>query len=191
MKNELFKKALKEVKVLRFSGEMIYPEFLIKVLKYTNPNVTIYSNFGLSENNGLCINARVNIKDIINSKLPPPGYPACNCNIYIVDKNLNPVPIGVEGELCIVSGGVALGYLNLEELTRTKFITCPSKLCNNNIKNNRMFRTGDLCKWTKEGKVIPLGRNDFQIKLRGQKVELNHIENSIKEIKEISNCIVI
>eukprot|EP00833_Pecoramyces_ruminatium_P000472 jgi/Orpsp1_1/1174504/evm.model.c7180000050357.1 len=192
MKNELFRKAFKEIKVIKFSGEMVYPEFLKYIFKHTNPEAYVYSTFGLSENNGMCINCCIKMEEIMNSKSSPPGYPACNCDIYIVDKNLNPVPIGVEGELCIVSGGVALGYHNLEELTRSKFIKCPLKLCNDEKKmNKRMLRTGDLCKWTKEGRVIPLGRNDFQIKLRGQKVELNNIENSIKEIKGIDNCIVL
>ncbi|OUM57261.1 hypothetical protein PIROE2DRAFT_17815 [Piromyces sp. E2] len=118
------------------------------------------------------------------------GKPLCNCKMYILDENMKPVPIGVEGEIFIGGYGVGKGYLNRPELTQEKFIINPfieSEINSGNV----MYRTGDLGKWTEEGEIICLGRIDFQVKIRGQRIELSEIENTISEMEQIENSIVL
>lgn len=100
------------------------------------------------------------------------GKPISNYQIYIVDENDKPVPIGVIGEVLIGGVGVARGYLNSEKLSSQKFLN------NQFDKNNgsRYYRTGDLGKWNHKGEIELIGRKDNQIKLRGFRIELEEIE---------------
>lgn len=115
----------------------------------------------------------------------PIGKPIDNIKLSIVDKNKKIVPIGVNGELCISGVGVARGYLNNEELTKEKFVTC--------IFDNgrRMYRTGDLASWLPDGNIQFLGRLDNQIKIRGHRIELGEIENQLNTYSKVERSVVI
>eukprot|EP00833_Pecoramyces_ruminatium_P014865 jgi/Orpsp1_1/1188897/evm.model.d7180000068019.1 len=126
--------------------------------------------------------------DIINNRILPVGKPSCNYKIFILDNNLKPVPIGVEGEIFVGGRSVSKRYLNLDKLTKEKFIRCPFKT---NLDEFTLFRTGDFGKWTKDGEVIHLGRKDSQVKIRGIRIEMNEIENSIRDIDEITDSVVV
>ena len=93
------------------------------------------------------------------------------CEIYIVDAHLNPVPIGVLGELVIGGVGVARGYLNRPELTEEKFVDSPF------TAGERLYRTGDLAQWMEDGNVDFIGRIDNQAKIRGYRIETGEIES--------------
>ncbi|ORX65068.1 AMP-dependent synthetase and ligase, partial [Anaeromyces robustus] len=99
------------------------------------------------------------------------GKPICNYKMYILDKYMKPVPVGVEGEIYIGGYGVCKGYLNREELTKEKFVENPFNF-DNDEHNKIMYKSGDLGKWTSDGEIEYLGRIDFQIKIRGQRIEL-------------------
>jgi amino acid adenylation domain-containing protein len=121
--------------------------------------------------------------------MPPPiGRPIDNCQIYIVDPFLQPVPIGVPGELCIGGVGVARGYLNRPELTEEKFILAPFP---NVPECRRIYRTGDLARWLSDGNIEFLGRIDQQVKLRGFRIELGEIETTLLQHPAIGEAIVV
>ncbi|KAI8891656.1 hypothetical protein BC833DRAFT_533792, partial [Globomyces pollinis-pini] len=114
------------------------------------------------------------------------GKPITNTNQYIVDRNLQLVPIGVPGELVIGGAGVALGYLNRPDLTAEKFI-------HNHFLNNgsKMYRTGDICKWTEDGNIQILGRSDDMVKVKGYRIELDEVSSAISRHPDVTGSAVI
>ena len=121
----------------------------------------------------------------------PIGIAIDNTKLYILDKNLNPCPIGAPGELYIGGAGLARGYLNQEELTRERFITNPFAQELGLSKSDRIYKTGDLVRWLADGNIEYLGRTDFQVKIRGFRIELGEIENVLSKHKSISQVSVI
>jgi amino acid adenylation domain-containing protein/non-ribosomal peptide synthase protein (TIGR01720 family) len=114
----------------------------------------------------------------------PIGKPIANAKIHILDAYNQLVPVGVVGEICIGGTGVGRGYLNRKELTQSKFIQSPFHT------TDRLYKTGDLGKWTKEGNVIYIGRNDEQVKIRGHRVELSAIEHQLLSNEKIDEAVV-
>ncbi|MBN2549022.1 MAG: amino acid adenylation domain-containing protein [Anaerolineales bacterium] len=110
------------------------------------------------------------------------GKPIGNVRIYILDANLSLVPVGVQGEIYIAGLGVGRGYLNLPEKTAASFLPNPYAI------GERMYRTGDLGRYRLDGNIEFLGRLDSQVKLRGQRVELDGIEALMQEKPEIRQC---
>ncbi|MGC2064077.1 MAG: amino acid adenylation domain-containing protein [Thermodesulfovibrionales bacterium] len=100
------------------------------------------------------------------------GKPISNKQCYILDKRLNPVPIGIAGELCIGGAGLARGYLNRQELTAEKFIPNPFS----KEKGERLYKTGDLARYLPDGTMEFLGRIDNQVKIRGFRIEIGEVE---------------
>ncbi len=113
------------------------------------------------------------------------GRPIDNTQIFILDSNLRPVPLGAIGELCIGGKGLAIGYHNLPDLTSEKFVNVSFKNC------KRIYRTGDLARYLPDGKIECLGRTDHQIKIRGFRIELGDIEGSLIEHENINHAAVI
>ncbi|MBO5943912.1 MAG: AMP-binding protein, partial [Clostridia bacterium] len=107
-----------------------------------------------------------------------------NTQLHIVDKYLNPTPIGVIGELCIAGTNVGQGYLNNEQLTNEKFIPNP-------FGDGKLYKTGDLAYWREDGNICYIGRMDNQIKLNGQRIELGEIEKVIGEVSGVESVAVI
>jgi hypothetical protein len=117
----------------------------------------------------------------------PLGRPISNTQIYILDANLQPTPIGVTGELFIGGAGVALGYLNRPELTAERFLNDPFT----EETGARMYKTGDLGRWLADGTIEFLGRNDFQVKIRGFRIELGEIEARLAEHADVGEAVVV
>lgn len=116
----------------------------------------------------------------------PIGRPFTNVRAYILDADLQPVPAGEEGELCIGGAGVARGYLNLPELTAEKFRPDPFAQAD----GARLFRTGDLAKWLPDGNIAFLGRRDHQVKIRGFRVELGEVESALERHPDVETGLV-
>jgi amino acid adenylation domain-containing protein len=115
------------------------------------------------------------------------GRPITNTKIYILDKHLQPVPIGITGELYIDGDGLARGYLNHPELTAQKFIANPF----NQQKGARLYKTGDLARYRTDGNIEFLGRIDNQVKIRGFRIELSEIETVLSQHQNVKKAVVI
>lgn len=120
------------------------------------------------------------------SNIPPIGKPIYNFKLYVLDKKLLPMPVGVPGELFISGPGLARGYLNKPELTAERFIPNPFT----NVKGDRIYKSGDLARWLPNGEIEFIGRIDDQIKLRGFRIELGEIESVIRQNKVIKDVVV-
>ena len=117
----------------------------------------------------------------------PIGRPNSNVQIYILDPDLNPVPIGVSGELYIGGAGVGAGYINSPKQTAEKFIANPFSNC----PTDRLYSTGDIVGYRPDGAIEFVGRRDFQVKIRGFRVELGEIEQALESHSDIQQAIVI
>jgi amino acid adenylation domain-containing protein len=117
----------------------------------------------------------------------PIGRPIANTQIYLLDADLNPVPVGVEGELHIGGDGVARGYLNRPEMTAEKFIADPFS----KHGSARLYKTGDIARYLPNGEIEFIGRSDFQVKIRGFRVELGEIEAVLATHAGIRDAVVV
>ncbi|RUP92102.1 non-ribosomal peptide synthetase, partial [Corynebacterium propinquum] len=115
----------------------------------------------------------------------PIGGPIANTQVYVLDAQLQALPLGVSGEICIGGDGVAKGYLNRPELTAEKFVDDPFN------PGNLMYRTGDLGRWTADGLLECIGRNDDQVKIRGFRIELGEIEARLATADGVRDAVVI
>jgi len=114
----------------------------------------------------------------------PIGRPIDNTRLYILDRHMNLLPIGIPGELYIGGVGLARGYIGQLELTKERFLPDPY------LPGERLYKTGDLARWFAQGDIEYLGRLDHQLKIRGFRVELGEIENRLVQHKAIRDAVV-
>lgn len=169
--------ALAKVKNMVFGGEPL-PEKFVQDLRALADDITIYNIYGPSE-----ITILSNVQNLDGETEITTGPPIMNTQIHILDKNMKRVPIGVVGEIYISGIQVGLGYIGKPELTNEKFLDNP-------FGPGKMYKSGDIGRWTFDGKVQCLGRIDHQIKLRGLRIELGEIENVMLNIDGVSSAVV-
>ncbi|MCR4435862.1 MAG: amino acid adenylation domain-containing protein [Clostridiales bacterium] len=167
----------KNIKEIIIGGEVFTKNLLERLKEITKAR--IFNGYGPTETT-----VGVTFKDLTEEKTINIGKPIANTRIYILDKYLNPVPIGVPGELYIAGEGLGRGYLNKPGLTEERFILNPF------IPGEKMYKTGDLARWFPKGDIEFLGRIDHQVKIRGFRVELGEIENWILKYKGIKKAVV-
>ncbi|PHM46098.1 Amino acid adenylation [Xenorhabdus mauleonii] len=119
--------------------------------------------------------------------LPPIGHPIANTQIYILDTQGQPVPLGIAGEIYIAGASIARGYLNRPDLTAERFLHNPFSA----QPDARMYKTGDLGRWLPDGNIEYLGRNDFQVKIRGFRIELGEIEARLIQCQGVHEAVVL
>ncbi|MFB2983428.1 amino acid adenylation domain-containing protein [Microseira sp. BLCC-F43] len=122
----------------------------------------------------------------------PIGRPIANTQIYILDSHLQPVPIGVTGEIYIGGDSLSRGYLNRPYLTAEKFILNPFERANSqSLKPSRLYKTGDLARYLPDGNIQLIGRIDSQVKIRGFRIELGEIETILKQHPAVRDAVVL
>lgn len=175
--NRLSPSALSNIKHMVFGGEPLSEKF-VQDLRELSKDVTIYNIYGPSE-----ITILSNVQNLNGQDKITIGPPIMNTQIHILDKNGNRVPIGVVGEIYISGIQVGSGYIGKPEMTRQKFLT-------NKFGSGKMYKSGDIGRWTFDGKVQCLGRVDNQIKLRGLRIELGEIEGKMETINGVISSVV-
>ncbi|MBV4511467.1 amino acid adenylation domain-containing protein [Pseudomonas sp. SWRI22] len=163
------------------SGEAL-PGSLVRRFKRQLPGIGLYNLYGPTE-------AAVDVTawNCARPEVPdntPIGKPIANTRLYVLDGQLQPVPLGVVGELFIAGVQVARGYLNRPELTAERFLDDP-------FTPGRMYRTGDLGRYLPDGTLEYLGRNDDQVKIRGLRIELGEIQARLIEHPAVKDAVVV
>ncbi len=151
------------------------------------PEVQLVNGYGPSESTFLtcCYDIPKDLSE--SSASVPIGRPISNTQVYILDAHLQPVPVGVPGELYIGGDGLARGYLNRPELTAEKFVSDPFS----DDAESRLYGSGDLARYLADGNIEFLGRLDDQVKIRGFRVELGEIERVLKEHPLVRDALVV
>jgi amino acid adenylation domain-containing protein/non-ribosomal peptide synthase protein (TIGR01720 family) len=174
-----------------FCGGEVLPVTLQEDL-LSKLDVNLHNLYGPTE---ACIDATFwNCQREIYPQLVPIGRPIDNTQIYILDQNLQPVPVGVPGELHIGGAGLAKGYLNRPELTQEKFISNPFEKAGGRRQEaggSRLYKTGDLARYLPDGNIEYLGRIDNQVKIRGFRIELGEIEAALSQHSDVQTSVVI
>ncbi len=166
-------------------GDVLSPKLCLKVLDEL-PQLTLINGYGPTENTTFtCCYAMKRPADV--RATVPIGKPIANTRVYVLDGAMQPVPIGVPGELFTSGDGVANGYLNRDELTKEVFLPNPFDSGDDPV----IYRTGDQVRYYPDGNIEYLGRIDQQVKIRGFRIELSEIEAAVGSINTIREVAVI
>ncbi|KAF8970021.1 hypothetical protein BGZ46_010589, partial [Entomortierella lignicola] len=176
---------LSKLKYLLGGAEQGLIEAYMAVLQHGG-RVCLVNRYGPTEST-VSATAYTATSEIEQMERLPIGRPISNTRVYVLDKHLNPVPLGVVGEMYLGGAGVAHGYLNRPELTAERFLPDPFS----NVQGARMYKTGDLARYLPEGNLVFIGRNDNQIKIRGFRVELGEIEVRLAEHPQVRGAVVL
>ena len=186
----LVPQAFSGLRYLLFGGESVDPKWVREVLDNGRPQNLLHV-YGPTENT--TFSSWYLVEDLpATATTIPIGKAISNTQIYLLDQNLQPVPIGVSGELYLGGAGLARGYLNRPELTTEKFIPNPfdplSKVGN---QQSKLYKTGDLARYLPDGNIEYLGRIDNQVKIRGFRIELGEIEAVLSQHFLLAQNIVV
>ncbi|MBU3166295.1 non-ribosomal peptide synthetase, partial [Clostridium estertheticum] len=172
------------VKKLILGGEDLKEKLARSIYNAFDGNVKIYNEYGPTETTVGCMIHEYKAEKNAESSVSI-GVPSDNVKIYVLGKNLEIMPIGSCGELCISGEGLARGYLNNEKMTQERFVKNPY------TPGEKMYRTGDLARWMIDGTIEYLGRIDHQVKIRGFRIETGEIENTLLKIEGITEATVL
>ena len=167
---------LKDLKALLLGGEKVTSSLYNKLKNVTEAK--IINTYGPTEITAGCTTKLLNSEDITI------GKPVSNMQIYICDPNLRLQPVGIVGEICVAGVGVANGYKNKKEQTDKSFVKNP-------YGEGLIYKTGDLGKYRENGEIEYIGRSDFQVKIRGLRIELEEIETLMLKYPNIKKAVVI
>ncbi|NLD45892.1 MAG: amino acid adenylation domain-containing protein, partial [Clostridiaceae bacterium] len=171
-------KMFESLEYLLIGGEKL-SEKHVKKFKENNIKTILINGYGPTESTTFTTTYR--IPDAFESI--PIGKPISNTKVYIMNDG-NLCGVGIQGELCVAGAGLARGYLNMRDLTEEKFI-------DNLFGEGKLYRTGDIARWTYDGIIEYLGRMDEQVKIRGYRIELGEIECVIRKVDYVIDAAVI
>ncbi|HWF18044.1 MAG TPA: amino acid adenylation domain-containing protein, partial [Verrucomicrobiae bacterium] len=175
--------ALKSLRQILAGGDVLSSSHVKKVMEWPGARRLI-NGYGPTENTTFTTCYTVPV-DFTGDRSVPIGRPIANTQCYILDAHLQPVPIGVTGELYTGGDGLATGYINQPGLTAEKFIPNPFK------PGECLYKTGDLARYLPDGNIEYLGRADGQVKLRGFRIEPGEIETILNAHPEVRESVVI
>ena len=173
------------LRLLIIGGESALAEHIATWQQQIDPGIRLMNSYGPTETTIVATMCDLSTTKVVDSV--PIGRAIRNIQTYVLDPDLQPVPIGIPGELYIGGIGVALGYLNQPLLTAEKFI--PNLFSNK--PGTRLYKTGDLVRYRHSGELEFLGRIDHQVKIRGFRIELGEIETAIAQYPVVQEAVVI
>ena len=180
-------RVFKNLKTILAGGEKL-SEYHIEKMRQTYPEIEIINGYGPTENTTFSLTYNIKETELTKQKkLIPIGRPLSNRTAYVLNKNMQPAPIGITGEVYLGGDGVSNGYLNNPELTKERFVNDPF----GKDSNSRLYKTGDLGRWKADGNIEYLGRADEQVKIRGYRIELGEIENALQECEQVRQAVVL
>jgi amino acid adenylation domain-containing protein len=178
--------AFENLHTLLVGGEVLDPQKIRLVLNDRPPRHFL-SVYGPTENT--TFTCFYEITQVPKSAISIPiGRPIANTEVYILDSSLNPVPIGVYGELHTGGDGLARGYWNRPDLTASRFIPNPFP---HSQASACLYKTGDLARYLPDGNIEFLGRTDHQVKIRGFRIELDEIASCLKRHPDVADAAVV
>jgi amino acid adenylation domain-containing protein/non-ribosomal peptide synthase protein (TIGR01720 family) len=169
------------LRVMSSGGEALKPELVHEFYRKL-PRAVLWNTYGPTEATVQCTWTECPQRESTISI----GMPIANTQAYVLDEEMEPVPLGVTGELHIGGAGVARGYWQRPELTAEKFVPDPFGA----VPGARLYRTGDLARWSTHGELEFTGRADQQVKLRGFRIELSEIEAVLRKCEHVSEALV-
>lgn len=158
---------------------------LVHSVRQRLPGVRLHNVYGPTEATVDSTAWTLQAQQPLPTQAPPIGRPISNTRLYVLDAHDRPVPLGAVGQLHIGGVGVARGYLGLPHLQAERFIVSPF------VEGDRLYRTGDLVRYRADGELDFVGRNDFQVKLRGLRVELGEIEALLAAYPAVGQAVVL
>ncbi|HJT56412.1 MAG TPA: amino acid adenylation domain-containing protein, partial [Ktedonobacteraceae bacterium] len=177
---------------LVLGGEAFTVE-LLKQLRELGGSCCVLNHYGPTE---MTVGALVNVLgageelehlETRESETVPIGRPIANTEAYVLDRYQQVVPVGVTGELYLGGAGLAVGYIHQEQQTRERFVAHPFRT----EEGVRLYKTGDLVRYTEQGQIEFVGRKDGQVKLRGYRIELGEVEAALRRHDNVRDCVVI
>ncbi|MBD2435190.1 non-ribosomal peptide synthetase [Nostoc sp. FACHB-110] len=182
--------AFQPLRQLIAGGDVLSVSHVQKFLQ-TVENCRLINGYGPTENT--TFTCCYPIPDSLSPDVSVPiGRPITNTQVYILDQNLQPLPIGVPGELHIGGAGLARGYFNRQELTQEKFIPNPFDKSKLKSRKTKLYKTGDLVRYLSDGNIQYLGRIDNQVKIRGFRIELGEIEALLSQHSHVqASCVIL
>jgi amino acid adenylation domain-containing protein/non-ribosomal peptide synthase protein (TIGR01720 family) len=168
-----------------FGGEALEPQRLRKWLDDHPGLPRLINMYGITETT-VHASFREIVAGDVDSTVSPIGVPLAHLGFFVLDGWLQPVPVGVVGELYVAGAGVADGYVGRAGLTASRFVACPFE-----APGRRMYRTGDLVWWGADGQLRYVGRADEQVKIRGHRIELGEIQAALADLDRVGQAVVI
>src|SRR6266478_3045015 len=181
--------AATKIRKLIVGGEDFKTALARDITRTFGRRVDIYNEYGPTEATVGCMIHRYDVDTDLALSVPI-GIPAANTGVYILDEQLRPVPTGVIGEMYIAGDGLARGYLNRPELTEQRFLIAKDPRQTEPAATLRLYQTGDIARWSVDGRMEFLGRADHQVKVAGARIELGEVEARLLQHEAVRACVV-